>query len=150
MRVVVTGGSGFLGSHLCEALLRRGDTVWCLDNHCTGEPRNVTHLLGHPRFALIHADGNGVGSGAGKTDSERATFFHRNRVPLQEREQETVGSQANAIELPGIGISECSLRFIETVCQDAVEYKIFVTDRTGVKTSGFPCLSESLVPQSQK
>lgn len=56
MRVVVTGGSGFLGSHLCEALLRRGDTVWCLDNHCTGEPVNVIHLLGHARFNLVRAD----------------------------------------------------------------------------------------------
>lgn len=41
MKVVVTGGSGFVGSHLCEALLRRGDTVWCLDNFCTGDPENV-------------------------------------------------------------------------------------------------------------
>jgi dTDP-glucose 4,6-dehydratase len=56
MRVVVTGGGGFLGSHLCEALLRRGDTVWCLDNFCTGEPLNVTRLTGHRRFRLVHAD----------------------------------------------------------------------------------------------
>ncbi|MFG3550558.1 UDP-glucuronic acid decarboxylase family protein [Streptomyces sp. NPDC047725] len=56
MKVVVTGGSGFVGSHLCEALLRRGDSVWCLDNHCTGEPVNVLHLLGHPRFRMIRAD----------------------------------------------------------------------------------------------
>jgi dTDP-glucose 4,6-dehydratase len=56
MRVVVTGGGGFLGSHLCEALLRRGDTVWCLDNFCTGEPLNVTRLAGHRRFRLVHAD----------------------------------------------------------------------------------------------
>ncbi|MFI2436686.1 UDP-glucuronic acid decarboxylase family protein [Streptomyces sp. NPDC018693] len=56
MKVVVTGGSGFLGSHLCEALLRRGDTVRCLDNHCTSEARNVSHLLGHPRFTLVRTD----------------------------------------------------------------------------------------------
>ncbi|MER5259780.1 UDP-glucuronic acid decarboxylase family protein [Streptomyces sp. NPDC002855] len=56
MRVVVTGGGGFVGSHLCEALLRRGDTVCCLDNFCTGEEANVAHLLGTPRFRLIHAD----------------------------------------------------------------------------------------------
>ncbi len=56
MRVVVTGGGGFLGSHLCEALLGRGDTVWCLDNYCTGEPLNVAPLRAHPRFRLVHAD----------------------------------------------------------------------------------------------
>ncbi|MEV5696464.1 MULTISPECIES: NAD-dependent epimerase/dehydratase family protein [Streptomyces violaceoruber group] len=56
MRVLVTGGSGFVGSHLCEALLHRGDTVWCLDNHCTGEPANVARLLGRPGFGLVRAD----------------------------------------------------------------------------------------------
>ncbi|MFD5074368.1 UDP-glucuronic acid decarboxylase family protein [Streptomyces sp. NPDC058371] len=56
MRVVVTGGSGFLGSHLCEALVGRGDTVWCLDNYCTGESLNVAPLRGHPRFRLVRAD----------------------------------------------------------------------------------------------
>ncbi|GAA3145671.1 UDP-glucuronic acid decarboxylase family protein [Streptomyces rectiviolaceus] len=56
MRVVVTGGGGFVGSHLCEALLRRGDTVHCLDNFCTGEPENVAHLRGDSRFRLVRAD----------------------------------------------------------------------------------------------
>jgi dTDP-glucose 4,6-dehydratase len=56
MRVVVTGGGGFLGSHLCEALLGRGDTVWCLDNYCTGEPLNVAALRGRPRFRFMEAD----------------------------------------------------------------------------------------------
>ncbi|MGW0908943.1 UDP-glucuronic acid decarboxylase family protein [Streptomyces sp. NPDC002853] len=56
MRVVVTGGGGFVGSHLCEALLRRGDTVYCLDNFCTGEPLNVAHLRDAPGFRLIRAD----------------------------------------------------------------------------------------------
>lgn len=56
MKVVVTGGGGFVGSHLCEALLRRGDTVHCLDNFSTGEPENVAHLRDAPRFRLVHAD----------------------------------------------------------------------------------------------
>ncbi|MFG2309879.1 UDP-glucuronic acid decarboxylase family protein [Streptomyces sp. NPDC048566] len=60
MRVLVTGGGGFLGSHLCEALLARGDTVWCLDNYCTGEPLNVAPLHGDPRFQLIRADVSGL------------------------------------------------------------------------------------------
>lgn len=50
MRVAVTGGGGFLGSHLCEALLRRGDSVVCLDNFSTGDPENIAPLLAHPAF----------------------------------------------------------------------------------------------------
>jgi dTDP-glucose 4,6-dehydratase len=53
---VVTGGAGFIGSHLCEALLERGDEVVCLDNFLTGSPSNVGHLLDHPRFTLQHCD----------------------------------------------------------------------------------------------
>ncbi|MEU5453844.1 UDP-glucuronic acid decarboxylase family protein [Streptomyces globisporus] len=56
MKVLVTGGSGFVGSHLCEALLLRGDSVWCLDNFCTGEPENTAHLSADPRFRLLRAD----------------------------------------------------------------------------------------------
>ncbi|MFH9725155.1 UDP-glucuronic acid decarboxylase family protein [Streptomyces sp. NPDC017254] len=56
MRVAVTGGGGFLGSHLCEALLRRGDSVVCLDNFSTGDPENIAPFLSHPGFAFVHAD----------------------------------------------------------------------------------------------
>ncbi|MFP3989794.1 UDP-glucuronic acid decarboxylase family protein [Streptomyces sp. E11-3] len=56
MRVAVTGGGGFLGSHLCEALLRRGDSVVCLDDFSTGDPRNIAPLLGDPSFTLIQTD----------------------------------------------------------------------------------------------
>lgn len=56
MRVVVTGGAGFLGSHLCEAFVRRGDTVLCLDNFLTGAPSNVAHLLEEPNFRLVRSD----------------------------------------------------------------------------------------------
>src|ERR1700739_2157457 len=55
-RVLVTGGAGFLGSHLCERLLERGDNVLCLDNFFTGRKENVLHLLPNPRFELIRHD----------------------------------------------------------------------------------------------
>jgi dTDP-glucose 4,6-dehydratase len=55
-RAVVTGGAGFLGSHLCEALLDRGDEVVCLDNFLTGSPDNVAHLTPNPRFRLFRTD----------------------------------------------------------------------------------------------
>jgi dTDP-glucose 4,6-dehydratase len=55
-RAVVTGGAGFLGSHLCHRLLTDGYQVTCLDNFLTGAPTNVDHLLEHDRFRLIRAD----------------------------------------------------------------------------------------------
>ncbi len=55
-RVLVTGGAGFLGSHLCDRLLERGDEVVCLDNFFTGSKENVRHLIGNPYFELIRHD----------------------------------------------------------------------------------------------
>jgi nucleoside-diphosphate-sugar epimerase len=52
-RVVVAGGAGFLGSHLCDRLIERGDTVVCLDDLSTGSKQNVAHLLDHDRFRLV-------------------------------------------------------------------------------------------------
>ncbi len=49
-RVLVTGGAGFLGSHLCERLLGFGHEVLCVDNYYTGRRQNVAHLLANPRF----------------------------------------------------------------------------------------------------
>jgi len=56
VRTVVTGGAGFLGSHLCERLLADGDEVLALDNFLTGTPANVAHLLEHESFRLVKAD----------------------------------------------------------------------------------------------
>ncbi|WP_219210372.1 UDP-glucuronic acid decarboxylase family protein [Variovorax boronicumulans] len=55
-RVLVTGGAGFLGSHLCDRLLEQGHDVLCVDNFFTGTKRNVEHLLDHPRFELMRHD----------------------------------------------------------------------------------------------
>src|ERR1044072_9066058 len=56
MRVLVTGGAGFIGSHLCERLVGEGNEVLCLDNFFTGRRENILHLLDNPRFALIRHD----------------------------------------------------------------------------------------------
>ncbi|WP_018413039.1 UDP-glucuronic acid decarboxylase family protein [Methyloversatilis thermotolerans] len=55
-RVLVTGGAGFLGSHLIDRLLERGDEVVCADNLFTGTKRNIDHLHGHPRFEFLRHD----------------------------------------------------------------------------------------------
>ena len=54
--VLVTGGAGFIGSHLCERLIEAGHEVICLDNFFTGTKRNIEHLIGHPRFELLRHD----------------------------------------------------------------------------------------------
>ncbi len=55
-RVLVTGGAGFLGSHLCERLLERGDEVLCVDNYFTGRRDNISHLLPNPHFEAMRHD----------------------------------------------------------------------------------------------
>jgi UDP-glucuronate decarboxylase len=55
-RILVTGGAGFLGSHLCERLLAEGNSVICADNYFTGSKQNIYHLLNNPNFELIRHD----------------------------------------------------------------------------------------------
>lgn len=55
-RVAITGGAGFLGSHLCETLLAKGQDVLCIDNFFTGNKDNILHLMGEPKFELIRHD----------------------------------------------------------------------------------------------
>src|SRR5579864_3491429 len=58
MRVLVTGGAGFVGSHLCDALLAEGNHVVCVDNLLTGSLRNIAHLKNEPRFEFVQKDVN--------------------------------------------------------------------------------------------
>lgn len=55
-RVLITGGAGFLGSHLCQALVASGDDVLCLDNYYTGQKDNIEHLMGESNFELLRHD----------------------------------------------------------------------------------------------
>ena len=54
--ILIAGGAGFIGSHLCEYLLHRGDRIICLDNFRTGHPKNVSALTNHPYFKLVEHD----------------------------------------------------------------------------------------------
>lgn len=56
LRILVTGGAGFLGSHLCDRLVKAGHDVICLDNYFTGSKKNVEHLMGHRNFELLRHD----------------------------------------------------------------------------------------------
>ena len=56
MKILVTGGAGFIGSHLCDRLVGDGHEVICLDNFYTGSKRNIAHLTGNPQFELIRHD----------------------------------------------------------------------------------------------
>ena len=55
-RIMVTGGAGFLGSHLCERLVAEGNDVLCVDNYFTGRKDNIAHLLGNTHFEAMRHD----------------------------------------------------------------------------------------------
>lgn len=55
-RILITGGAGFLGSHLCDRLLQKGEDILCLDNFFTGSKENISHLINYPHFELIRHD----------------------------------------------------------------------------------------------
>jgi hypothetical protein len=94
-------------------------------------PSELTELVGNGYLALIHADGNGVGSGSGKTDTERATFFHRNRVLLRRAAQRAIDTHCPDVgrapliplmlggdDLLLVTRSEIALPFVATLCEE--------------------------------
>jgi len=102
-RVVVLGGAGFLGSHLCDALLRRGDEVVAVDNFCTGSKDNVKHLASTKIFSLIDADICDGIPVAGKVDlifnfASPASPKQYLKMPLETLRVGSVGTE-NAIKL---------------------------------------------------
>ena len=56
MKILVTGGSGFIGSHLCDHLIKEGHEVFCIDNLMTGNLRNVNNIINHPNFKFVNAN----------------------------------------------------------------------------------------------
>src|SRR4051812_32624102 len=74
MNILITGGSGFIGSHLCDALLDAGHSVIAVDSFLTGNPANVEHLKDHPRFTLVEHDIVQPYTGPGANDVE--AVFH--------------------------------------------------------------------------
>ena len=71
MRVLITGGAGFLGSHLCDRLLAEGYTVICMDNLSTGRIQNIEHLLDKTSFSFIKHDVTNYIQGKAKENSEK-------------------------------------------------------------------------------
>ena len=111
-RVVVTGGAGFLGSHLADRLLADGAEVICVDNLITGSERNVNHLKGNPRFDLRVADITGAWSVDGNVDAilhfaSLASPVDYQQHPLATLEVGTLGTM-NALRMA----EEKSARFL--------------------------------------
>ena len=79
--ILVAGGAGFIGSHLCEALLRTGHEVLCVDNLCTGRESNIQPLYDYPGFTFIEHDIIGGASGPARASHRSSTWRARRALP---------------------------------------------------------------------
>ena len=102
-RTIITGGAGFLGSHLCDRFLDEGHAVVCVDNFLTGSPNNIAHLHDHPRFELIQHDVTGFIEVEGAVDfvlhfASPASPIDYLRLPIQTLKVGALGTH-NALGL---------------------------------------------------
>jgi dTDP-glucose 4,6-dehydratase len=111
-RAVVLGGAGFIGSHLCDALLDAGTDVVCVDNFCTGRRTNVAHLVEAPGFALIQHDVTAPLPDVGPVDvvfhlASAASPDAYHRLPIETLRAGSLGTEH------GLQLAErCRARFV--------------------------------------
>jgi UDP-glucuronate decarboxylase len=113
VHVLVTGGAGFLGSHLCDALVERGDRVTCLDDLSTGRAENVAHLRGEPRFTFVEHDVTAALPDVGRPDwiinfASPASPIAYQRDPIRTLTVNVLGA------LHGLELAQrCGARFLQ-------------------------------------
>lgn len=96
-RVLITGGAGFLGSHLCDRFINEGDNVICMDNLLTGTTDNIAHLLGNPNFKFVNHDVTNYIFISGEVDfilhfASPASPFDYLKFPIQTLKVGSIGS----------------------------------------------------------
>ena len=96
-RVLITGGAGFLGSHLCDRFINEGDNVICMDNLLTGSTDNISHLLGNPNFKFVNHDVTNYIFISGEVDfilhfASPASPFDYLKYPIQTLKVGSLGS----------------------------------------------------------
>ena len=136
-RVLVSGGTGFVGSHLCERLLERGDDVLCVDNDYTGTRDDVTHLLDHPHFELMRHDATfplSVEVDQIYNLACPASPIHYQREPGQT----TKTSVHGAITMLGDGARSRSFCFVDDLVEGLILLMDTPDDVTGPVSRGSP------------
>jgi dTDP-glucose 4,6-dehydratase len=126
MRVVVTGGAGFLGSHLCEALVRRGDSVVCVDDLSTGRLENMLHLMQNRAFSFVRGDVSHRVDVAGRVDAvlhlaSPASPADYLRLPLQTLAVGSRGTE-NALQLAHVSGARFLLASTSEVYGDPLQH----------------------------